>query len=195
MIRNRLGYWYNLFYGNYEDLINLISNWDPDAKDDWDNLGRYWFNYLSSENAFRSKVMHWRKHLVELGVCSEEEYNKRLKQTDVTRYNRIIQDIRKSLHHGTTDEEWGLDLKFGLKIKANIDSENLEKIKIKIETVKFNKITFTPENSELKGIISHHIVSQRIFLSWLNKVIDKYLDPEDRFGNYAIDVLDEFDIT
>ena len=58
LIRNRLNYWYNLFSGNYEDLINLITNWNPDVQDNWNNLGRYWFNYLSSENAFRSKVMH-----------------------------------------------------------------------------------------------------------------------------------------
>ena len=115
-----------------------------------------------------------------------------MSKTDVIRHNQILQDIRRSLHHETTKEKWGLFLTVGFKLKASSVTENLKNILFKIKISEFNEIKFTPEKTDLKGIICHHIIFQRVFLSWINKSIDKYLDPEDRIGDYAIDAIDNF---
>ena len=112
-IRNNLNYWFNLFYRNYEDMNELLKNWNSDSLES-NEIGRLWFNYLCSEIAFRNKVTAMRNRLKNLQIFSVKEYNKRLEDTGVTEYNNIIKKYRNSLGHDLTPEEdWGIEFKYG----------------------------------------------------------------------------------
>ena len=105
---------------NKRDLKNISKKYNIDNIDDMDNIGRHWFNYLSSEVAFRNKTLRFRKNLVSLGVFSLDEYSDQLEESGINKHSQKIKNLRNSLVHDTF-EEWGIEYFQGVNL---ITTEN-----------------------------------------------------------------------
>jgi len=197
VVENSLNYWFNLMYGNYLDFINHLSKFSFFSEEDMDKEGRYWVNWLSSYNIIKNICVGWKNRLIKLQFFSKQEYEEKLEEYQVMKYKDIlIEEIRNSLFH-RPQGEWGFDNRVEtiISVKIDIDEENQSAtLRLQDRDKHYPVLNLNNENENIKDIIDHVMVSQRLLIDWVVMRIYKYygLDIE-KMDQYVDEFLEYWD--